>query len=117
MAGREFSTGATRDTDHEKIDFEGFLSPLVIEAYGDYMHRNRFLPDGSVRASNNWQLGIPTTAYMKSLWRHFFSVWMAHFKRQPLPKQELCAVIFNASGLLHETLKAEGEQRTGEDIV
>src|SRR5687768_9111242 len=30
-AARTFSTGATRDTDNGKLDYEAFLSPLVLE--------------------------------------------------------------------------------------
>lgn len=31
---RQFDTGASRNTAEGKIDMEGFLSPLVMEAYG-----------------------------------------------------------------------------------
>ena len=33
---REFKTGATRDTDINKPDYEGFISPIVIKRYGEY---------------------------------------------------------------------------------
>jgi len=33
---RTFDTGATRDTSQDKLDFEGFLSPLVIKRFGEY---------------------------------------------------------------------------------
>jgi hypothetical protein len=72
---RTFGTGATRDLDVNKLDFEGFLSPLVLKRYAEHMHKARKLPDGSLRASDNWQLGIPKDAYMKSMFRHFFDVW------------------------------------------
>jgi hypothetical protein len=68
---RTFSTGATRDTDEGKLDFEGFLSPTVLKAFAEYMHEKRKMPDGSLRDSDNWQRGIPVDAYMKSMWRHF----------------------------------------------
>jgi hypothetical protein len=111
---REFSTGATRDTDNGKIDYDGFLSPLVIKRYGQYMNKNRIQADGKVRDSDNWQKGIPLPAYMKSLWRHFIDVWTYHrnehdetFAYSSIDELEeaLCAVIFNASGYLHELLK------------
>jgi hypothetical protein len=75
---REFGTGATRDLDANKLDFEGFLSPLVLERYAEHMHKARRMPDGSMRDSDNWQLGIPVVVYMKSLFRHFFAVWKLH---------------------------------------
>lgn len=102
---RTFETGATRDIDHGKLDFEGFLSPLVIERFAQYMHEKRFLKDGSMRASDNWQLGIPREAYMKSAWRHFFAVWKS-WRKGTVEQEEVCALMFNIMGLLHETLKA-----------
>lgn len=104
---RTFTTGATRDLDNEKPDFEGFLSPLVIARYGQYMHKHRRQPDGSMRDSDNWQRGIPRDAYMKSGWRHFHDWWMEHrgFASREGLEDALCALIFNAMGYLHEILK------------
>ena len=107
---RQFETGATRDTEEGKLDFEGFLSPLVIERYAEYMNENRVQSDGSLRASDNWQKGIPKDAYMKSLWRHFFDIWKEHrgINTDLGLERAVCAVMFNAMGYLHETLKAKG---------
>jgi hypothetical protein len=49
---RKFKSGALRDNDTDKIDFEGLLSPLVLERFGEYMHRHRNTADG-VRDSDN----------------------------------------------------------------
>ena len=107
---RQFETGATRDTDEGKFDYEGFLSPLVVERFGAYMHKHRHQSDGTLRDSDNWQRGIPLTAYIKSSWRHFLS-WWKHHRGYPSEEIEdtLCAVIFNASGYLHEILRAKLE--------
>lgn len=106
---RQFSSGATRDADTDKIDFEGFLSPLALERFGQYMHAKRRLPDGSYRDSDNWQLGIPIHDYMKSGWRHFRDWWRSHRGYPTVSgddiETELCALIFNAQGYLHEILK------------
>jgi hypothetical protein len=115
---RAFETGATRDLDDNKLDFEGFLSPLVIERYAEHMHVARKMPDGTMRSSDNWQLGIPLTVYMKSMWRHFFAVWKLHrglkvtevVRGETIVKDietELCALRFNVDGMLHEILKAK----------
>jgi hypothetical protein len=112
---RQFLTGATRDTDAGKLDFDGFLSPLVLRRYAEYMHGHRKLPDGSLRASDNWALGIDREVYMKSLWRHFFAVWEEN-KGIETPDglaANLCAVLFNASGMLHEFLKAQNDHTPG----
>jgi len=103
---REFETGATRDTDEGKLDFEGFLSPIVLERYAQYMHKNRVQADGNLRASDNWQKGIPREAYMKSAWRHFFAWWKA-WRRGDDGTEDACALLFNVMGWIHETLKSE----------
>lgn len=104
---RQFETGAVRDTDEGKHDYEGFLSPLVVRAYGDYMHRHRYRPDGSMRDADNWQKGIPLDAYMKSGWRHFIDWWSYHrgYRVQDTLTDILCSILFNVSGYLHEHLK------------
>lgn len=106
---RVFETGATRDTDKDKLDFEGFLSPWALERYAQYMHQHRQQADGILRDSDNWQKGIPITAYVKSLWRHFFAVWKGH-RRGNIGEEDLCALIFNAMGILHE-LTSEKNRR------
>lgn len=110
---RTFQTGATRNSDANKLDFEGFLSPRVLRCYAEYMNRHRRLPHGGLRDSDNWQRGIPRDAYVKSLWRHFFDVWSLHRGTTAVDagnfEEALCGVLFNAMGLLHETTK-EGEK-------
>ena len=98
---RKFDTGATSDSDSEKLDFEGFLSPIVLERYAQYMHKHRKQADGSLRDSDNWQKGIPKDVYMKSMWRHFFAVWKSH-RSGSVSKDDLCALLFNVMGYLHE---------------
>ena len=132
---RQFDTGATRDTDEGKYDYEGFLSPRVIERYGEYMHKNRTMRDGSIRDSDNWQKGMGLTTFMKSGWRHFFDQWRIHRVMvwlaesvddapptnaelvRELPRYELdaleedlCGVLFNTFGYLHELIIAREEE-------
>lgn len=104
---RTFSTGATRDTDQNKLDYDGFLSPSVIQRFAVYMHGNRIQSDGSLRASDNWKAGIPIDEYMKSMWRHFMEVWSIHQAQDDEADIEtaLCALKFNVDGMLHELLK------------
>lgn len=111
---RKFDSGATRSADGNKPDPEGFLSPAALSFYCDYMHKHRKQLDGSLRASDNWQQGIPQKQYMKSLWRHLLQVWRLHREYEvhdwdtgaPVTLEEaLCGVIFNAHGMLHEQVK------------
>jgi hypothetical protein len=111
---REFSSGAVRDTDVGKLDYEGFLSPLVFERFAQYMHEHRKLADGSIRASDNWQRGIPLDSYMKSGFRHFMEWWKLHRSADDnglRVEDALCGVMFNVQGYLHEILKS----RSGEE--
>ena len=104
---RKFKSGATRDNNKDKLDFEGFLSPVVIKRYGQYMNKHRKQSDGELRDSDNWQKGIPKNAYIKSAWRHFMDWWMEHrgYKSREGLEDALCALIFNTMGYLYETLK------------
>lgn len=111
---RTFETGATRSADTGRIDPEGFLSPLVLERYCEYMGKHRLQPDGNLRASDNWQKGIPLTTYVKGLWRHFLHFWTRHRGftiLDPLAaadiEEDLCAIMFNAQGYLFELLQAK----------
>ncbi len=107
---REFESGATRNSEEGKLDYEGFLSPLVLRRYAEYLHAHRTLEDGTMRDSDNWQRGMPLDVYMKSMWRHFMDLWTVHRSgSSQVLKQTieiaLCGVLFNASGYLHELLK------------
>lgn len=113
---RYFETGATRDAEGTKPDYEGFFCPLTFAAYGEYMTKHRKQTDGKLRDSDNWQKGIPLPAYMKSLFRHFVQLWTLHRGYPvyddktglPLTVTDVCcAILFNTFGYLHETLKAE----------
>ncbi|TAL60607.1 MAG: hypothetical protein EPN85_06870 [Bacteroidetes bacterium] len=104
---RKYSTGAIRGDDSEKLDYEGFLSPLAIESYAKYMHEHRIQADGKLRSSDNWQKGIPLNDYMKSTWRHFMDMWKEHrgISTRDGMMVALCGVIFNTMGYLHEYLQ------------
>lgn len=101
---RNFDTGATRDTEAGKLDYDGFLSPLSLKAFAEYMNKHRMQSDGSLRASDNWQKGIPREVYRKSAWRHFFSWWEKHRNGEDC-LEDACGILFNIMGDMHEMLK------------
>jgi hypothetical protein len=113
MTIRKFNTGATRDTDANKLDFEGFMHPLVLERFAQYMNKHRKQSDGNLRASDNWQKGIPKDAYIKSGWRHFFDWWKEHrgIASRDGIEEALCALMFNAMGYLYEILRNKEARR------
>lgn len=130
---RKFETGATRDTEGEKLDYEGFFSPLALHAYAKYLHKHRLQSDGTYRDSDNWQKGISLDVYMKSICRHQMDLWAIHrgyfvYKERTdngeithiLPQHPqnknpnwtrvtledaLGGLIFNSMGYLHEYIK------------
>ena len=110
---RTFKSGATRDSAEGKYDYEGFLSPAVLEWYAKYMHHHRKQSDGELRDSDNWQKGIPREQYMKSMWRHFMEVWEIHRSGAVDPpvgteqhhlamEEALPALLFNVMGYMFE---------------
>ena len=106
---RKFKSGATRDTNEGKSDYEGFLSPLVLEAYGKYMHKHRHQSDGSLRDSDNWQKGFGIYHYavcMKSLWRHFLDLWFEHrgLKSRECIDDAINGIMFNVLAYYHKLL-------------
>lgn len=112
---RTFPTGATRDDDTDKIDYDGHLSLSALAYYGAYMHRHRKQADGTMRAADNWKSGIPLDAYRKSLLRHTIDAVRAmaddeasDYTTDPKATMDLLsAVIFNAFGALHEYVSNE----------
>lgn len=111
---RNFESGATRDDNKGKPDFEGFLSPLVIKRYGEYMDKHRKQADGKLRDSDNWKKGIPKETYIKSAWRHFLDWWLEHrgHKSREGIEEALMALLFNVMGYAYELLK---EKEKNED--
>lgn len=106
---RTFETGATRSSSADKPDYSGYLSPLVMKRFGEYMLKHQVQADGQVRASDNWQKGIDRASYMESGFRHFMDWWFWERGWSGLAKEELeealCALYFNVGGYLHELLK------------
>ncbi len=110
---RQFETGATRNRDEDAYDYEGFLSPIVLQRFAAYMHRHREQADGTLRSSDNWQKGIPVDSYAKSLTRHHMDAWLNHRGYEDAAREDLedalCAIIFNAQGWLHEIMVGRGD--------
>ena len=122
---RKFDSGATRDSADTKFDYDGFISPLTVRAYGEYMHKHRVQADGSLRASDNWRKGIPIPVYRKSLARHYQDVkailsgWgsvsgQATDQEPQDILEALCGLKFNTDGLIHEIMQ---RRLAGEELI
>lgn len=108
---RNFESGATRDNDKDKLDYEGFLSPLVLKRYAEYLNKHRTQSDGKLRDSDNWQGLFGEKHFdicMKSALRHFMDWWMEHREGSGSEigiEESICAVMFNAQAYLFKILK------------
>jgi hypothetical protein len=111
---RHFESGAVRDLDDGKFDFEGYLSPNVLTEFARYMHKHGETAEGR-RDSDNWQKGFGQDVLMKSLLRHVMDLWMLHRGyNQERPENDepvewseaLGGALFNLMALWHERLQA-----------
>lgn len=105
---REFSTGATRSALADKPQYEGYLNPLVLKRFGEYMLKHQVQENGERRDPDNWQKGIPPASLMDSKLRHDLDVWLHHrgyhaAATEPI-QEALCGVLFNTMALLLHTL-------------
>jgi len=107
---REFSTGATRDNNEDKLMYHGFISPHVLERFAQYMHKHRKQADGKLRDPDNWKKGIPQKAYFESDIRHTIDFWKAVEEGRVEDAMELqMARMFNIQGWVYEQLQGRGE--------
>lgn len=122
---REFETGATRDSEEGKPDFDGYLSLEFLEAYGLYMLKHQKQADGRMRESDNWKKGMGFATFMKSMWRHFFAIWKLHHGGVVYDERDghrvdmieaLCALFFNVQGYGHEWLKMQKKETSYEAV-
>ncbi len=102
---RKFPTGATRDNNDDKLDYQGFTSPHVKRAYAEYMHMHRDTANGK-RESDNWKKGIPLDVYVEAFFRHVEELQYIYETSNDYNqvKDKLCAVKFNTNGWLHTLL-------------
>lgn len=102
---RTFDTGATRDTNENKLEYRRFFSPMVLRRRAEFMHKNRLQSDGKLRDPDNWKKGMPHSVYADSLSRHVREMEQALESPELGGIEEtLCAIMFNAEGLLYELL-------------
>lgn len=118
---RNFPTGATRDTDLNKIDYWGFISPKAMRSFGEYMMKHQKQADGRMRDSDNWKRGIPMDAYLRSMFRHMMDL-KAILDTASIDRLEgyapdaaielMNAILFNVQGWLHEAIKVKENSPT-----
>ena len=99
---RMSESGAIRNSDIGKINYQGALSPLILEAYGKYIEKHSNLPDGTKRNNKNWQnlFGTPEEhrqVCIESAWRHFIDLLKEHdgYNSQDGIDEALGGLMFN----------------------
>lgn len=109
---RKSDTGAIRNSDVDKINYQGALSPLVLEAYGAYIQKHSLLPDGTRRNNKNWQNLFGTheehrQVCIESAWRHFLDVLMEHdgYESRDGIDEALGGLMFNIQAYWFSLLK------------
>lgn len=104
---RHFASGATRDNDSRKLDFDAIFDPRVLEAFAHYMNICRETPEG-LREADNWKHGFPMDVLMKSMWRHFFALWKSHHEfNGDHPLVAACALLFNVQAYMKQLIEAD----------
>ena len=109
---RTFDTGATRSPLGDKLQYEGYLNPLVLKRFAEYMKKHQTQSDGQTRSADNWQNNIPLNSLMDSGTRHFMD-WRLYHRgyesemEEPI-EEALCAVMFNCMGYLKQMLELNG---------
>lgn len=116
---RTSSTGANRNSAEGKVNYQGALSPLVIEAYGKYIQKHAILPDGTVRDNKNWQKLFGThkehrQICIESAWRHFLDLLKEHdgYDSRDGIDEALGGLMFNIQAYWFSILKEKEEENT-----
>lgn len=105
---RTFETGAIRDSEEGKADYIETISWTAMERYAQFMTENK-----KKYGAGNFKKGIPDESYERSLIRH----WQKYMVNQHEDGNSepdvchICAILFNAFGLLHNK-----EMRKLEDL-
>jgi len=116
---REFPSGAKRDTDEGKVNYIKSFSPLVLQAYGEFMLKHNSQRDGEKREEDNWKKGFGTQSFMESKMRHIIEgTWMIFdgFSNKDIV-DALCAELFNTMGFLHEVLVKRREEKLKSEML
>lgn len=116
---RRFVTGATRDSNENKLEYARFLDPRVLRAYAEYMHTHRVQSDGTLRDPDNWKKGMSRGTYLDSLERHVMDLWELHDYGVCIRPEDgkpvtvmgaLCGIMFNTMGWMFEELQKAGRR-------
>ena len=75
---RKFESGASRNSNSGKFEYYKFINPINEFSFAKYMHSKRYLDNGELRDSDDWQKGIPQDSLLDSLTRHIKELELLH---------------------------------------
>ena len=127
---REFTSGAIRDKDENKLQFSRCLSPIVLIRFVEFL-RGHNKTAGGKRREDNWKKGFDRESYIESKFRHFVESWLIqdglkdYSDIDEFPENinniddfaleelivSLCAELFNTQGFLHMLLLEQRERK------
>jgi hypothetical protein len=106
---RTFKTGATRSPLGDKLEYKGYLNPMVLKRYAEYMKKHQTQSDRGQRAADNWQKGIDLASLYDSKIRHDMDIWLyseGYYREMTeVIEESLCASIFNTMAILKQVLE------------
>ena len=112
---RTFETGATRSPLGDKLEYKGYLNPMVLKRYAEYMKKHQTQSDGGQRAADNWQKGIALASLYDSKIRHDMDIWLYSegYSGEMTEdiEESLCASIFNSMAILKQVLEQKGRSK------
>lgn len=93
-----FKSGAIRDNQEGKPDFNETISWTAFNRYAKYMTGKK-----AKYGAGNFKKGIPTSSYVASMLRHV-DKWMRNTYengQDELNEDHLSAIVFNVFGIMH----------------
>lgn len=108
---RHFKTGAVRDVETNKEDYVETISWTAFKKYAQYMTAKK-----QKYGAGNFKKGIDIESYERSLCRHLQKYMENKYEGGVVEVDEshLCAIVFNAFGILHEQGRKEKENGKGQ---
>lgn len=96
---RNFDTGAIRDTEDNKEDYNETISWTAFKRYAQYMTGKK-----KKYGAGNFKKGIPIESYERSLLRHVQKYMENKYEDGIVERDEdhIAAIVFNAFGIMHE---------------
>ncbi len=116
---RKFTTGAVRDSEDGKESYGETISWTGLRLYAEFMTSKK-----KKYGEGNFKKGIPDESYEESLIRHYQKYMENKYEKGDREigdifgnYMHICAIIFNAFGLLHNFGMRKKEENEGSTTI